>query len=93
MSHSRHVLCLASCPSPASFFKESGSSHFRGSGGCSGRNSVWMTNRAVLFARSIQCLSSTVMVRMSLMNPSIDASVDVISTAKGSSVTRWFVGT
>ena len=47
-----------------------------------------MTNRAVLFARSIQCLSSTVMVMMSFMKPSIDASVAVISTAKGSAVAR-----
>ena len=53
------------------------------------RKSVWMTNRAALFARSIQCLSLTVMVMMSSMNPSIDASVDVMSTDKGSAVVRW----
>ena len=29
------------------------------------------------------------MVMMSLMNPSIDASVDLMSTAKGSDVSRW----
>ena len=83
------AFALASCPSPASFLNASGSSCFRGSDGCSGRNSVWMTNRAALFERSIQCLSSTVMVMMSLMKPYIDASVDVISTAKEYSVYRW----
>ena len=88
MSHPRHVLCSASSPYPASFLKDSGSSRFRGSDGCSGQNSVWMTNRAALFARSIQCLSSTVMVMMSLMKPSIDTSVAVISTSKGSAVAR-----
>ena len=45
-----------------------------------------MTNIAALFAQSIQYFSSTVMVMMSLMNPYIDASVSVISTTKGSSV-------
>ena len=89
MSHLRHVLCLARCCFPPSFLKESGSSHFRGSDGCSGQNSVCMTNRAALFVRSIQCLSSTVMAMMSLMNPSIDASVAVMSTAKGSAVAIW----
>ena len=48
-----------------------------------------MTNRSALFARSIQCSSSTVMVMMSLMKPSIYASVDVISTSKESDVARW----
>ena len=48
-----------------------------------------MNNRAALFARSIQWLSSTVMVMMSSMKPSIDASVAVISTAKGSAVAIW----
>ena len=90
MSHPRHVLCSAIYPSPASFLKDSGSSHLRGSDGCSGRNSVWMTNRAALFARSIQCFSSTVMVMMSLMNTSIDSSVAVMSTARGSAFVRWF---
>ena len=92
MSHPRHVLCSASCPSPASFLKESGLSHFRGYDGCIGRNSVWMTNRAALFVRSIQCSSSTLMVIMLSMNPSIDASVAVISTDKGSAVVRWLAG-
>ena len=49
-----------------------------------------MTNRAALFARSIQCSSSTVMVMMSLMNPSIDASVAVMSTAMGLLLQIWF---
>ena len=89
MSHHRHVLCSASCPSPASFLKESGSSRFRGSDGFSGRNSVWMTNRAALFEQSMQCLSLTVMVMMLSMNPSIDASVDVMSTSKGYAVAIW----
>ena len=48
-----------------------------------------MTNKAALFAQSIQWSSSTVMVMMSSMKPSIDASVDVISTAKGSAFSRW----
>ena len=48
-----------------------------------------MTNRSARFARSIQCLSSTVMVMLSLMNPSIDASVDLMSTDNGSAVARW----
>ena len=89
MSQPRRVIFSASCPSPASFLKESGSSHFRGSDGCSGRNSAWMTNRAARFARSIQCSSFTVMVMMSSMKPSIDASVALISTAKGYDVARW----
>ena len=50
-----------------------------------------MSNRAALFPRSIQCLSSTVMVMMSSMNPSIDASLDFMSTAKGSEVAIWIV--
>ena len=48
-----------------------------------------MTNRAALFARSIQWSSSTVMVMMSSKKPSIDASVAMISTAKGSDFARW----
>ena len=51
-----------------------------------------MTNRAALFARSIQCLSSTVMVMMLLINSFIDASMDVMSTSKGSGVSIWLVG-
>ena len=86
MYHPRDTLCSASFPSPASFLKDSGSSHFRGSGVCSGCNSVWMTNKAVIFALSIQCLSSTVMAMMPSMNTSIGASVSVISTVKGSAV-------
>ena len=89
MSQPRHVFCSASFPYPASFLNESGSSRFRGSDGCSGQNSVWMTNRAALFARFIQWSSWTVMVMMSSMKPSIDASVAVISTAKGSAFARW----
>ena len=45
-----------------------------------------MTNRVILFACSIQFLSFDVMGMMSLMNPSIDASVDVMSTDRGSDV-------
>ena len=48
-----------------------------------------MNNRAAPFARSIQWSSSTVIVMMSSMNPPIDASVAVISTAKGSAFARW----
>ena len=49
------VLFSAGCPPPTIFLKESGLSCFRGYDGCSGWNSVWMTNRAALFARYIQC--------------------------------------
>ena len=86
--HPSHVLCLDICPSSASLLKESVSSCFRGSDGSSGRNSVWMTNRAALFARSIQCSSSIIVVMISFMNPSFDASVAVISTDKGFAVAR-----
>ena len=91
MSHPRNVLCSASCPPTVSLLSESGSSCFRDLDGCSGQNGVWMTNRAALFARSIQCSSSTVMVMMLLMNPCIDDHLDVMSTAKGSTVARWLV--
>ena len=76
-------------PPPPVSLKESGSYCFRGYDGCSGWNSVWMTNRAVIFSQSIQCSPSTVMVMMSSMNPSIDSSVAVMSTTKGSAVSRW----
>ena len=88
MSYPSHVFCSASFPSPSSFLKESGSSLLRGSGGCSNRNSVWMTNRAALFARSIQCLSSPVMLMMTLMNPYIDSYMAVIPTDRGSTFTK-----
>ena len=48
-----------------------------------------MSNRAALLARSVQCSSSTVMVMMSLVNPYIDDSVAVMSTANGSVVEIW----
>ena len=51
-----------------------------------------MTNRAALFAQFIQCLSFTGMVMMPSMKPSMDVSVDVISTAKGYVVARWLDG-
>ena len=88
MSQPRHVFCSASCPSTASFLNESGSSSFSGSDGCSGQNSLWITNRSALLGRYIQWLSSIVMVMMSSMKPSIDASVAMISTAKGSAFVR-----
>ena len=91
MSHRRNIFCSASSPSPASFLKEIGSSRFRGSGGCCGEKSVRMTNRAAMFARSIQYLSSTVIVMMVSINSSIDDSVDVMSTAKGSNIAIWLV--
>ena len=50
-----------------------------------------MTNRATTFARSIQFLSSTIMVMMLSMNPSIIASVAVMFTAKGPVVVIWIV--
>ena len=89
MYHRRHVLCSASCSSPASLLKESGLSCFRVYDGCSGRNSAWMTKRAALFVQSVQCLSSAVMVMMSLMNPFIHTSVAVISTDQGYAIARW----
>ena len=51
-----------------------------------------MTNRSARFARSIQFLSSTVMVMIMSMNTSIDDSVAVLSTAKGSFVARLLAG-
>ena len=66
-----------------SFLKESGSSCLRGSNGCSGRNSVWITNRAAIFESSIHCFPSTVMVAILSMNPYIDSSVAVMSNARG----------
>ena len=85
----RGIFCSAGCLYPINLLNESGSSCFRGSDGCSGRNSVCMTNRAALFAGSIHWASSTVMVLMSSMNPSIDAPVAMISTAKWSAFARW----
>ena len=86
MYQPRHVLCSASFTSPVSFLKDSGLSRFRGSDYCSGQKSVQMTNRAALFEQSIQCSSSTVMGMMLSMNPSINSSVAVMYTAKGSAV-------
>ena len=43
-----------------------------------------MPNKAALFDRSIQYLSSTVIEMMLLMNPSIDASLESMFTARGS---------
>ena len=40
MFHPMHFLCLDSFHSPASFLRDSESSHLRVSDGCSGRNSV-----------------------------------------------------
>ena len=91
MSNPRDVFCSANCPSPVSSLKDSGSSRFIGSDGCSGWKSVWTTNRAALFAQSIQCSSSTVMVMMSLIIPYIDASVAVMSTDEVSDVEIWLV--
>ena len=83
--------CSDNFPSLTSFLKESGPSRFSVCDGCSGWNSAWITNRAALFTRYIQCFSSDGMVMMSTMNPSIDASMTVISTARGSACTIWFV--
>ena len=68
---------------PVSFLKESLFSHLRGSDGCSGRNIVLMTNRAALFAHSIRYSPLTVIVMRLSMNPSVDASVVLMSTARG----------
>ena len=83
MSHTRQVLSPDSFPSPESFLMESGLSRFSGSDACSGQNSVWMTNKAALFARSIQYLSSTVIVMMLSMNPSIYDSLALMFTDRG----------
>ena len=90
MSHPRHVLCSSIFPSPSIIRKGSGLSCLRGYDGCSGQNSVYMTNIAALFARFIQCFSLTVLVMMSLMNPSIDASVALMYTARGYAFFIWF---
>ena len=83
VSHPRQVLRSSSPPTPASFLRDSGSSCFSGSDAFSGWNIVLMTNRAAIFARSTQCLSSTVVVVIFLMKPSIDASLAVMYTSRG----------
>ena len=83
MYHPKHVLCSASFPSLTRFLREIGLSCLRGFDVCSGLNSVRMTNRATLFARSIQFPSSTVMAMLLLMKPSIDASVALMSNDRG----------
>ena len=89
VSHPIHVLCLSSFPSSSSLLKDSVSSRLKGYDCCSGRNIVWITNRAALFTRSIQCSSLSIMVMMLSMNPYTDASVAVMSTANGSAISRW----
>ena len=91
MSNTRHVFVRIVVPPPSIFFKKSRSSRFRGSDGCTGQESVWITNRAALFARSIQGFSSTIMVMMPLNNPYIVAYEAVMFTAKGSSIVIWLV--
>ena len=88
MYHPSNVLFSASFPSATSFLKESGFSCLRGYDVCSGYNSVWMTNRATLFACSLQFSSSIFMVMISSSKLSIDASVAVISNARGSAFVR-----
>ena len=88
MSHPRQVLSLTIFLSPASFLREGGSSNPSGSYACSGPNSVHTTNKAALFACSIQYLSCTVMIIMLSMNPSIDASLDLMFTARESAFSR-----
>ena len=48
-----------------------------------------MTNKTALFAQSIQCSPSTIMVMMLSMNTSIDASVALMSNDKGYAIARW----
>ena len=48
-----------------------------------------MTNKAAFFAQYIQYSSSNVVLMISLINQYVDASVDEISTAKGSDVAIW----
>ena len=74
MSQPRHVLRLASWTSPTSLRSERGSYHFRGFLGCQGLNMVWMINKAAFSAHSTQCGLPMVMVMMSSMNTSIEAS-------------------
>ena len=88
MSHTRQVLRSARFPSPVSFLRECGLSRFSGSDACSGCNSVWMTNKAALFTRSIQYLLSTVMITMLSMNPSIDDYLASMFTARGSDFSK-----
>ena len=88
MYHPRQVLLFTSFLFPAIFLRESGSSHSSGSDACSGPNSVRMTNKAALFACSIQYLSCTVMIIMSSMNPSIDVSLELMFTARESAFSR-----
>ena len=81
---------LTSFPSLASFLRESRLSCSSGSDAFSGSNHVWMTNTAAVFARFIQYLLSTVMVIILLMNPSIDASLASMLSARGSYFARWY---
>ena len=48
-----------------------------------------MKNKVALFASYILYLSSAVMVMISLMNPSIDASLDSIFTARGYAFSKY----
>ena len=87
MSQPRQVLCFASWPSPASFWSEKRSYHFRVSLECSSLNMVWMTNKAAFFARSTQHQSSMVMVMISSMNIYAEASFASIFTSSCSALT------
>ena len=81
MSHPIQTLGLSSGTSPESFHSERVSYCFVGLWVCSGLNMVWMTNMALFLTRSTQHGSSRVMVMISFMNPSIEASFDSIFTS------------
>ena len=57
-----------------------GSSSFSGLEDCSGLNMVWMINKADFLVRSAHLGSSMVMVMISLIDPSIEASFASIPT-------------
>ena len=84
MSQPIQVLRSSSRTSTVSLRSEKGLYIFRGSLECSSLNMVCMTNKAAFLARSTQHGSEMVMVIMSLMNPSIEASFDSILIA------RWY---
>ena len=92
MPQPRHVLNLESRPSPDSMQSEWGSSCFIGSEDYMSLNIMWTTNKAAFFVRSNQLGSWMVMVMMSSMNPSIEASFALMSTSSWSDCTNGYEG-
>ena len=89
MFHPRQVLCLIRWPSPASLRSERRLYRFRGLSDFRGLNMVWMINKSAFLAISTQYWSSIVMVMISWMNPSIEASFDSIFITIWSDLTSW----